>query len=106
MAEVVGIAEEHLAIMLTLTGMRVEEVRDVAEAEEALESYLESDVELVVVQEKFRPMFSAWFQERLMAHCGLPLVVLCPDFEKDDSEVDEYLASVIRPAVGYEIRLE
>lgn len=106
MAEVVGIAEEHLAIMLALTGIHVEEVRDVSEAEEALDSYLESDVEFVIVQEKFRDAFSGWFKDRLLAHRGLPLVVFCPDFENEDPEVDEYLASVIRPAVGYEIRLE
>jgi vacuolar-type H+-ATPase subunit F/Vma7 len=106
MGEVVGIAEEHLAIVFAVAGMHVEEVRDVTEAEEALDSYLESDVQFVVVQEKFRDMFSAWFRERLTAHRGLPLVVYCPDFAQEESQVDDYLASVIRPAVGYEIRLE
>jgi hypothetical protein len=106
MPEVVGIAKEHVAIMLSMTGMLVEEVANAGEAEEALDGYLESDAHFVVVQEEFRDGFSQWFQERLLAHRGLPLVVFCPAFDKEDSEVDEYLASVIRPAVGYEIRLE
>ena len=106
MPDVVGIGEGHVAIMLGLTGMHVEEVSGVEEAEEALDSYLEGDTRFVIVQEKFRDAFSPWFKERLMAHRGLPLVVFCPSFDKEDSDVDEYLASVIRPAVGYEIRLE
>jgi vacuolar-type H+-ATPase subunit F/Vma7 len=106
MPDSVGIAEGHVAIMLSLTGMHVEEVSSVEEAEEALDSYLDSDARFVIVQEKYRDAFTPWFQERLMAHRGLPLVVSCPAFDKEDSEVDEYLASVIRPAVGYEIRLE
>ncbi|HOD49033.1 MAG TPA: hypothetical protein PLM14_07815 [Candidatus Hydrogenedentes bacterium] len=106
MREVVGIAGGHVAIMLALTGMHVEEVHTADEAEEALESCLQSGPQFVIVQEKFRHLFSLRFQERLMAHRGRPLVVYCPAFDQEDSEVDEYLASVIRPAVGYEIRLE
>ncbi len=106
MPDVVGVAQGHVAIMLALTGMHVEEVGNAREAQEAIEGLLESDTQFVIVQESFRDGFSPWFKERLTAHRGLPLVVYCPAFDKEDSEVDAYLASVIRPAVGYEIRLE
>ena len=62
MPEVVGIADEHLAILLALTGMHVEEVRDPAAAQDFLALLLASEAKFVIV--------------------------------------------VIRPAVGYEIRLE
>ncbi|HNV21971.1 MAG TPA: hypothetical protein PLB67_11295 [Candidatus Hydrogenedentes bacterium] len=106
MPEVVGIADEHLAILLALTGMHVEEVRDPAAAQDILDRLLDSDAQFVIVQESFREAFSPWFNDRLLAHRGLPLVVYCPAFDKEDADVDAYLASVIRPAVGYEIRLE
>jgi len=32
--------------------------------------------------------------------------VSCPAFDSEESRVDSYLAEVLRPAVGYEIRLE
>ena len=36
---------------------------------------------------------------------GDPLIVYCPAFEEADADVDAYLSSVIKPAVGFEIRL-
>ncbi len=106
MPDAVAIAREHLAILLSLTGMRVEEVEDAQEAERILGQFLDTDATLVVVQEEFLPEFSESFRDRLVAHHGSPLVVYCPSFDKEDSETDAYLASVLKPAVGYEIRLE
>ncbi|MGI6459526.1 MAG: hypothetical protein ACOX5J_05425 [Candidatus Hydrogenedentales bacterium] len=106
MPEAVGIAEDHLAGLLALTGIYVEEVRDAAEAQDALARLLDSSAQCIIVQESFREAFSPWFQDRLRAHRGLPLVMYCPAFDQEDAEIDAYLTSVIRPAVGYEIRLE
>ena len=99
MPDVVGVAQGHVAIMLALTGMHVEEVGNAREAQEAIEGLLESDTQFVIVQESFRDGFSPWFKERLTAHRGLPLVVYCPAFDKEDSEVDDPGRSFGRPWV-------
>ena len=106
MAETLGIARGHVAIMLGLTGVRVEEVAGAREAEETLSAALESGADLVIVQEEFREGFSPWFRDHLVRRRGLPLVVYCPSFDTEDPEVDAYLSAVLKPAVGYEIRLE
>lgn len=93
-------------MQLALTGMQVREVTDTKEAEDVLEPLLQSDSDVLIVQEAFKEEFSQWFRDRLARHRGRPLIAYCPTFEKADSEVDAYLASVLRPAIGYEIRLE
>ncbi len=112
-SSVVAIARGHIALQLALTGVHIEEVVDARDAEEVLDRYLESgardreqEVQVLVVQEDLRDQFSSLMRDRLAAHRRLPLIVYCPEFDKEDSEVDAYLAAVLRPAVGYEIRLE
>ena len=103
---VVGIAQGHVALLLALTGLHVEEVTNASEAEEILADYLERDVEIIVLQEELQEGFSTLMQERLANHRGAPLVAECPSFEEADSEVDAYLSAVLKPAIGYEMRLE
>jgi vacuolar-type H+-ATPase subunit F/Vma7 len=103
---VVAIADGHLALQFALAGVAVDEVSGIHEAEDALEKCLASDARLAIVQASFRDGFSPGFRDRLALHRGLPLVVYCPSFDTDDADVDSYLADVLRPAVGYEIRLE
>ena len=106
MPRIVAVAKDHMAVNLGLTGIHVDEVTDAKEVEAILLDYLKSDVEVLIVQETFRDAFSEWFRNSLARHRGLPLIVYCPVFEKVDSEVDAYLTAVLKPAIGYEIRLE
>jgi vacuolar-type H+-ATPase subunit F/Vma7 len=106
MARITVIAHGHLALQMRLAGLVVDEVADAAEAEEALELHIEAAEGFVVVEEALMAGFSESFEDRLAAHRGLPLVVSCPSFDSEESQVDSYLAEVLRPAVGYEIRLE
>ena len=106
MARVTVIAHGHLALQMRLAGFTVEEVLDAAGAEDALARHLEAEEGFVIVEEALTEGFSEAFEDRLAAHRGLPLVVTCPPFDSEESHVDEYLTEVLRPAVGYEIRLE
>lgn len=106
MPKVVALVKDNTALKLMLAGIRVEPTHDARSAEERLDDLLESETGVVIVQEQFRDHFSEFFSERLRRHKGLPLIVYCPVFEDEDSNVDAYLSSVLKPAVGYEIRLE
>ena len=106
MPKVVAIAQDRVALALGLTGIQVLEAANAAEAEDILMPLLSSDTQLLIVQETYRNEFSERFQLALSRHRGRPLIVYCPVFEREESEVDAYLASVLKPAIGYEIRLE
>jgi vacuolar-type H+-ATPase subunit F/Vma7 len=106
MPNVVAIAQDHTALKLGLAGVHVHEVSDVKEAEQQLTELLESDTNVVIVQEDLREQFSEWFSTQLSRHRGLPLVVYCPSFEAEESNADAYINAVLKPAVGFEIRLE
>ncbi len=106
MSRVVGIANGPVALQLKLAGVAVEEAADPQEAEAILDGLLEGKAQIVVLQEDLGKGFSAWFEDRLARHHSLPLVVNCPLFDKEESEVDDYLAAVLKPAIGYEIRLD
>ncbi len=107
MPNVIAIAKDQVALQLALTGVPVVEVREASEAEQVLAQHLrEEGTQLVIVQEEFRAGFSEFFATQLARHRGLPLVVFCPAFDREESDVDTYISSVLKPAVGYEIRLE
>lgn len=107
MPNVVALTRGQTSLQLALAGVHVEEMPTVDEAEERLGQLLESrESRVVIVQEEYRTAFSEWFAERLRRHKGLPLIVYCPAFEEEDSNVDAYLTAVLKPAIGYEIRLE
>lgn len=106
MPKVVAVASGHVALALGLTGVHVIEPSTPAEVEAVVMSQLESDTQLLIVQENFRDAYSERLQLALSRHRGKPLIVYCPAFEREESEVDAYLSSVLKPAIGYEIRLE
>lgn len=93
-------------MQLALTGIRVEDAWTPDEAEDAVERYLDSDTRILIVEENLLHEFSDALNERLERHVDLPLVVYCPEFEQEDSDVDAYLTAVLKPAIGYEIRLD
>jgi vacuolar-type H+-ATPase subunit F/Vma7 len=107
MSKVVAIARDHVALQLALAGVTVDRVKDAEEADELLRNYLESEeVEMLLFQEELRDGLTEVTANTLKRHKGRPLVVFCPSFEQEDSDVDAYLSAIIKPAVGYEIRLE
>ncbi len=107
MSKIIALAGGTVGLKLALAGMHVENTDGTRGVETRLGELLESDeASVVVVQEEHRSRFSEWFTERLRRHKGLPLVVYCPSFEDEESNVDAYLAAVLKPAIGYEIRLE
>jgi hypothetical protein len=105
-ANVIGIAEDHVALNLALTGVNVRQPANAEGAEELLRELLDSDNDVVIVQESYRDGFSERFTNTLAKHKGSPLIVYCPMFEEEDADVDAYLSAVLKPAIGYEIRLE
>lgn len=106
MPKIVAIASRHLALQLALTGIPVREAATPRDAEKAVEHALESDAEVIIIQDTLRSGFSEWFNARLSKQRGKPLLVSCPIFEDENSNVDAYLSAVLKPAIGYEIRLE
>ena len=106
MARITVIAHGHLALQMRLAGLTVDEVADAAEAQEALERRIGAVEGLVIVEGALMDGFTESLRDRLAAHRGRPLIVSCPAFDSEESRVDSYLAEVLRPAVGYEIRLE
>lgn len=106
MASIVALASDATALNLALSGVRVEEFSEILEAEKRCGKLLDDRLDVLIIEERFRDGFSERMQERLRRHTGAPIIVQCPEFEREDSEVDAYLASIIRPAVGFEIRLD
>jgi vacuolar-type H+-ATPase subunit F/Vma7 len=105
MSKVVALATGSTALNLVLTGVTVEEPATSKDAEARLEELLSGDVDVLIIEEKLREAFGTRAQERLTNHSGDPLIVYCPAFDEEDSDVDAYLSSIIKPAVGFEIRL-
>ena len=105
MSKICALASGATAMNLALTGIRVQEVADAKDAEGVLEGLLQEKLDVVIIEEKLRHGFSERTQERLKKHKGAPLLVNCPSFDDEETDVDAYLSSVIKPAVGFEIRL-
>jgi vacuolar-type H+-ATPase subunit F/Vma7 len=105
MSKISALARGTTAMNLALTGVKVEEVADAKDAESVLDSLLQDSIDVLIIEEALREAFSERTQERLNEHSGKPLLVNCPSFDEEDSDVDAYLSSVIKPAVGFEIRL-
>ena len=105
MSKVIALASDTTALNLMLTGIQVEEVSDAKTTESRIDVLLQSDLDVLVIEEKLREDFSNRLQFRLKEHSGAPLIVYCPAFDEEDSDVDAYLSSIIKPAVGFEIRL-
>ncbi|MBX3179744.1 MAG: hypothetical protein KF886_20515 [Candidatus Hydrogenedentes bacterium] len=105
-SKVVALANGQAALQVGLTGVPVEEVFSVDAVETRLAQLMDSDTDLVIVNEEFRDHFSEWFQMRLAKHNKLPLIIFCPSFENEEAGTLEYINSIVRPAVGFEIRLD
>lgn len=101
---IVGVARGHLALQLALTGIAVSRPVSRAEVDALIDEALDSDAAVLVIEEGLREEVGDALRRRLQRHQGRPLVVYCPAFESENDEVDAYLAAVIRPAIGYEIR--
>lgn len=105
MANVVALASDATALNLELAGIRVEDVTDLREAEKRCGEILDERPDILILEERFRTQFSDRMQDRLARHKGAPLIVFCPAFDEADTDVDAYLSAIIKPAVGFEIRL-
>ena len=105
MSKVVALAQDSTALNLSLTGISVEEPADTKEAESRCDELLQDSIEVLILDEKMSDEFSERMKERLARHKGDPLIVYCPPFDDEDTDVDAYLSSIIKPAVGFEIRL-
>jgi vacuolar-type H+-ATPase subunit F/Vma7 len=105
MSKISAIAHGATAMNLALAGMRVTEVADSKDAESVLDGLLQDKQDVVIIEESLREHFSERMQDRLKRHKGAPLLVNCPSFDEEETDVDAYLSSVIKPAVGFEIRL-
>lgn len=102
-----AIAQGNTAIALGLTGMPVEVLEDIKDVEQRLSDLIENqNVEVVVLDEAYRGEFSEWFNMRLSRHSGTPLLIFCPAFDEEDAGTDAYINSIVKPAVGFEIRLD
>ena len=102
----VAIAHGQLALELGLAGIPVQEIREVSEVESAVDELLGSETKVVILDEAFRGKFSDWFSARLARHAGLPLIIFCPSFQEEDAGTDAYINRIVKPAVGFEIRLD
>ena len=87
MSKVIALASDTTALNLMLTGITVEEVSDVKTAESRIDALLQSDLDVLVIEEKLREDFSNRMQSRLKDHSGAPLIVYCPAFDEEDSDV-------------------
>ena len=105
-SNVAAIAQGRTALELGLTGVPVHEAAGIDEAENLLADFLESGVRVVIVDEIFRSQFSDWMASRLARHSGLPLVIYCPSFAEEEAGTDAYIVSIVKPAIGFEIRLD
>jgi vacuolar-type H+-ATPase subunit F/Vma7 len=103
--KIVGICLPDLALLLGLTGVVVRTVQGPAEAEKELSGLMDEGADIVLVDETFRGKFSEWFSNRLARHTGKPLIIYCPRFAEADADTDAYINAILKPAVGFEIRL-
>lgn len=104
---VTALANGPLAVGFALTGIHVEEIADPRDTEEALARCLQEDRwAIVILQESLAHSLPARVREAVLRRKEPPLVVVSPSFDTEESGADRYVAEVVRPAIGYEIRLE
>jgi len=106
-AKIHAIAKGETGLQIGLSGVIVRTAADAQEAETLLAKEIEeADAALVIVDEGYRASFSEWFNTKLSRHNKLPLVIFCPAFAEEDPGTDAYINSIVKPAVGFEIRLD
>lgn len=105
-SRVTGIAHGQTAIELALAGIWVEDIDEIPEVEKRLDTLLNSDAEVVILDESYRERFSDIMDAKLQRHTGLPLIIYCPSFIDEEAGTDAYINAIVKPAVGFEIRLD
>ena len=105
MPSITAVAKDSTALTLALTGIKVEEISSASDVESRFDELLQDGLDVLILDERYREEFSKRMTERLASHRGSPLIVFCPAFDEEDTDVDTYLSSIIKPAVGFEIRL-
>jgi vacuolar-type H+-ATPase subunit F/Vma7 len=105
-SKVVAIGRGNTALGLGLSGVAVERIEDLREAEDRLHELLDSDAEMVIVEEQLRDEFSEYMHLALGRHHGLPLVIFVPAFLNEEAGTQAYINAILKPAVGFEIRLD
>lgn len=106
MAKIVAIAQPNSAMGLGLTGIRVEEAQSARKADRRIEELLKSDADMLLIDENLRGELSEYTRLLLDRHKGLPLVIFCPAFREDEVDTRKYINAILKPAVGFEIRLD
>ncbi|MCC6143888.1 MAG: hypothetical protein IT368_08780 [Candidatus Hydrogenedentes bacterium] len=105
-SNVVAIGRGTTALGLGLAGVSVERIENIREAEDRLRELLDSDAEMVIVEEQLRDEFSEYMHLALGRHHGLPLVIYVPAFASEEAGTEAYINAILKPAVGFEIRLD
>ena len=106
MPEIIAIARGHLALELELTGMRVECANNSNEAQSLVEIFLQEKPDIVIVEKRLEDDFTPDFRELLSKHEGTPLIINCPSFDSEGFEAIDHLRTLVKSAVGYEIRFD
>ena len=110
MHKVLAIAGDDLAGGLALAGIDVQKVPDASAARDALVGAMESgDYGIVIVEERLASQFDAK-TETMIDECNVPLIVSAPAEMKwrdvEQAPQDDYVASLIRRAVGYQLNIQ
>jgi vacuolar-type H+-ATPase subunit F/Vma7 len=96
----------EIAPGFALAGLRPVEVADCSEASRRLETLLDSDLGLVLVEAPLHDGLDPELQKRLMSR-PVPLVVPFPGpvWAESPSAADAYVVELLRRAIGYQVRL-
>jgi len=107
---ILAIAEGDFGAGLALTGIDVQRAQSASEAREALLRAVDGqDYGIVIVEERFTSEFDAK-TEALIADTNVPLIVSLPAEMKwrdaEEPSQDDYVASLVRRAVGYQLNIQ
>lgn len=109
MSRVLAVLMEGLGAGFSLTGVNVDIVADAASARDAVTEAVQSrECGILLVDEALFSAMSEREQEALLQRTS-PLVVLLPGdmrwVEVEEMSRDEYVAALIRRAVGYQLNI-
>jgi vacuolar-type H+-ATPase subunit F/Vma7 len=110
LSRVLAIMSEELAGGFTLTGLDVIKVRDPARGREALlEAVGNPEYGLLIVEQSLLETFDERNREALLAR-NVPLIIPIPGELRwsagEQPPADEYVAALIRRAVGYQLNIK
>ncbi len=109
MPRVVGIMGPDLARGFALAGVDVTSVADIKAGQQALTSAIDSlGYGLVIVEQRLLDSLEPRVREAIYAR-NIPLVIAIPGDlrwgEQDGKPADDYVAALIRRAVGYQLNI-